>query len=322
MIYDSNWLMLVLTLPQEGGSIRVRVWRALKSLGCGVLRDGVYLLPDRAEQAQALKAQADDIASVGGTAHLVQLRSADEQQHEAFRALFDRSVPGNELLQSLEAARKSLSTSAAAEISRQQRRLRREVEALRAIDFFPGEVSARVALAWDEFVATAAAVLSPDEPQTRVGSIARLDPSMYRRRRWATRRQMWVDRVASAWLIRRFIDPEASFIWLVQAGDCPDEALGFDFDGARFSHVGDQVTFQVLAASFGLDADAGIVRMGALVRTLDIGGAIVPEAAGFEAILAGARERGLDDDRLLDEIGTVLDSLYAHFAQAAREHSP
>jgi len=74
------------------------------------------------------------------------------------------------------------------------------------------------------------------------------------------------------------------------------------------------VTFEVLIASFGLDQDRGLMRLGAMVHALDVGNGFVPEASGFESILAGARQRAIDDDQLLAEIGVVLDSLYAHFA--------
>jgi hypothetical protein len=93
--------------------------------------------------------------------------------------------------------------------------------------------------------------------------------------------------------------------------------LGFDFDGATFTHVVDRVTFEVLMANFGLEDDAALMRLAAMVHLLDVGGEPVPEAQGFEAVLAGARERLADDDALLAEMSTVLDSLYAHFDRAA-----
>ena len=127
----------------------------------------------------------------------------------------------------------------------------------------------------------------------------------------------WVDRVASAWLIRRFIDREACFLWLAAPSDCPQDALGFDFDGAAFTHVGERVTFETLLAAFGLEGDAALRRLAALVHQLDIGGDPVPEASGFEAVLAGARERLADDDALLAEMSGTLDSLYAYFEHGA-----
>jgi hypothetical protein len=147
--------------------------------------------------------------------------------------------------------------------------------------------------------------------------VPRLDAADYQGRLWATRKCLWVDRVASAWLIRRFIDPKARFQWLAKPADCPKKALGFDFDGAAFTHVGDRVTFETLLASFGLEEDAALMRLGAMVHSLDVGGEPVAEAKGFEAMLAGARERLTDDDALLAEISSVLDSFYAHFEREA-----
>jgi hypothetical protein len=137
---------------------------------------------------------------------------------------------------------------------------------------------------------------------------------------WATRKRLWVDRVASAWLIRRFIDPAARFQWLNKPSDCPRKAIGFDFDGATFTHVGERVTFETLLASFGLEGDLALMRMGAMVHSLDMGGALVPEAMGFEAMLTGARERLADDDSLLAEISVALDSFYAHYQRDARRN--
>ena len=146
----------------------------------------------------------------------------------------------------------------------------------------------------------------------------RLDVAAYRGRTWATRRRLWVDRVASAWLIRRFIDPDAKFRWLAKPSDCPKSALGFDFDGATFTHVDDRVTFQALMASFGLDDDGALARLRTIVQALDVGGEAVPEAVAFEAVMAGACERISDDDALLAEMSNVLDSLYAHFERQAQ----
>jgi len=121
-----------------------------------------------------------------------------------------------------------------------------------------------------------------------------------------------VDRLASAWLIRRFIDRRARFVWLQHVEDCPANALGFDFDGARFTHVGHRVTFETMLASFGLENDAALLRIGAIVHALDVGGE-APEAAGFEMLLKGLKARIKDDDALLKQGGQMLDDLYAVF---------
>jgi hypothetical protein len=135
-------------------------------------------------------------------------------------------------------------------------------------------------------------------------------PAQYRGRTWATRARPWVDRLASAWLIRRFIDPRAKILWLKDIRRCPKSVLGFDFDGATFSHVGARVTFEHLLASFGLESDAALMRIGRMVHCLDVGGAPVPEAQGLAAILTGARARLSNDNHLLAEASRVFDHLY------------
>ncbi len=294
----------------------MRIWRALKGLGCAALRDGAYLLPAVAGSHEALGDLAGDCRREGGTAWLMSVQPGPRDEESAYRALFDRSAEFAELRKAWQDAGRGLSRLAPAELLRVQRRLQRDYEAVLATDYFPGEGSAQAEADWAEFSRRLAALVSPGEPHEASGQLPRLDRAAYRGRTWATRRRLWVDRVACAWLIRRFIDPDARFVWLAQPGDCPSDALGFDFDGAAFTHVGERVSFETLLASFGLDEDPALVRLGALVHQLDVGGEPVPEAAGFEAVLAGARERLPDDDALLGEMGTVLDSLHAHFGRA------
>jgi hypothetical protein len=312
---DAPWLLLVVSLPTPNATARMRIWRALKSQGCMALRDGAYLLPFGDERERSLQELADECVREGGVAWLLRVvpRSADEAS--TYRDLFDRAEEYAELRRGWKEANRGLRALSQSELTRLHRRLQREYEAVLAIDFFPSDASAETAAAWTDVSRRIEQLLSPDEPHEAPGGIARLDANAYRGRTWATRRRLWVDRVASAWLIRRFIDPEARFRWLAKPSDCPKSALGFDFDGATFTHVGDRVTFQTLLASFGLEDDPALVRLGALVHQLDVGGEPVPEASGFEAVIAGARERLDDDDALLAEMSSVLDSLHAHFGR-------
>jgi hypothetical protein len=321
MSVDANpqWLLLVVSLPTQSATARMRVWRGLKALGCMALRDGAYLLPGSVERESDLRELADECSREGGVAWLLSVQPRSQDEGAAYRRLFDRHEDYIELRKGWKEANRGLARLSASELSRLQRKLQRDYEAVRAIDFFPSDHSAEAAAAWGELDKRITQLLSPDEPHGIGGRIPRLDATQYRGRTWATRRRLWVDRVASAWLIRRFIDPEARFKWLAAPSDCPKRALGFDFDGAAFTHVGDRVSFETLMASFGLEEDPALMRLGALVHQLDVGGEPVPEASGFEAVLAGARERLDDDDALLAEMSTVLDSLYAHFQrQAAR----
>lgn len=296
----------------------MRFWRALKAKGCAVLRDGIYLLPFTEDREQMLRELAAAIADSGGTAHLLRAPSLDAAQEAEFRALFDRSEDHAEFMRSLKDARKTISGQSAAELTKLLRRLRKDYETIVAIDYFPGDAATRAEAAWQDFIGLVDTVLSPGEPHSAERPIRSLSVSDYQGRTWATRQHMWVDRVASAWLIRRFIDRDARFVWLASPGACPANALGFDFDGAAFTHVGERVTFEVLIASFGFEKDPALLRLGEIVHALDVGGAPVPEATGFEAVMAGARERVADDDQLLDEMGRVLDSLYTHFASTTK----
>ena len=304
-----NWLVMVLSLPTENATVRQRAWRSLKAAGAAALRDGVYVLPAAAEHRAVLEAVAVDVTGGGGVTHLLTAQTADEAPYVA---LFDRSRDYAELLADATRLRESLPGTAPPEALKRTRKLRKAFESITAIDFFPGEARRQVEDTLAELELACARLQAPDEPSFVAGTILRLRTTDYQGRLWATRRRPWVDRLASAWLIRRFIDPEARILWLTHPADCPPEALGFDFDGATFSHVAHRVTFEVLAASFDLE-EGPIARVGLLVHYLDVGGAPPPEASGVESVLAGLRDTVADDDQLLERACAVFDGLLASF---------
>ncbi|WP_394697549.1 chromate resistance protein ChrB domain-containing protein [Pseudoxanthomonas japonensis] len=304
-----NWLIMVLSLPTENATVRQRAWRSLKAAGAAALRDGVYVLPAAAEHRAVLEAVAVDVTGGGGVTHLLTAQTTDEAPYVA---LFDRSRDYTELLADATRLRQSLPDTTPSEALKRTRKLRKAFESITAIDFFPGEARRQARDTLAELETACARLQAPDEPHFVAGAIQPLPVADYQGRLWATRQRPWVDRLASAWLIRRFIDPEARFLWLAHPADCPPEALGFDFDGATFSHVGHRVTFEVLAASFGLE-HGPIARMGLLVHYLDVGGAPPPEAPGVESVLAGLRDTVADDDQLLERACAVFDGLLASF---------
>ena len=304
-----NWLVLILSLPTENATVRQRAWRSVKAAGAAALRDGVYVLPAAAERRAVLEAVAADVTGGGGVAHLLIAQTTDEAPYQA---LFDRSRDYTELLADATQLRESLSDTTPSEALKRTRKLRKAFESIAAIDFFPGEARRQAEDTLAELEMACARLQAPDEPGFVAGTIQRLRTADYQGRLWATRQRPWVDRLASAWLIRRFIDPEARILWLAHPADCPPEALGFDFDGATFSHVGHRVTFEVLAASFGLE-QGPIARVGLLVHYLDVGGAPPPEALGVESVVAGLRDSVADDDQLLERACAVFDGLLASF---------
>jgi nucleotide-binding universal stress UspA family protein len=311
------WLLLITNLPGRNQTLRMRLWRALKAAGAGLLKDGVYVLPNSPLARRLFDEHAKEIGEGGGTGHILSVNSDSERQTASLQKLFDRTAEYAELGQKLTALKRDFSRLPEAEARQQLAALRREVATLAGRDFFPGKPREQIEGAVEDAEAALNARFAPDEPRAAHEKIKRRDRKDYRGRTWATRERLWIDRVASAWLIRRFIDPEARFVWLTRIKDCPKKALGFDFDGAEFTHVDSKVTFEVLIASFGLEHDAGLARIGALVHYLDIGGIPVAEAPGFASIMAGARTLQTDDDALLKWMTPTLDSLYAAYANPA-----
>jgi hypothetical protein len=310
----NDWLLFVTNLPGRHQTLRMRVWRALKAAGAGSLRDGVYLLPNSDASRQVFSEQAREIQAGAGNAHILRLPHESPEQQKVLNALFDRTTDYGEALDRIGALQRRLAKVPEAEARRKLATLRRDVFAIVATDFFAGAARAQVETALSDAEAALNARYSPDEPHPARRRIVRLDRKDYRGRVWATRQHLWIDRVCSAWLIRRFIDPKARFRWLKDVSKRPNATVGFDFDGAQFTHVDAKVTFEVLVASFGLDKDPGLARLGALVHCLDVGGIPVAEAPGLAAIVAGARARQPDDDALLRALTPVLDSLYASFS--------
>jgi hypothetical protein len=296
-----QWLTLVTTLPARNTTARMRLWRAAKALGAATLRDGVYLLPSLESTSEALHALAADVCAADGSAEVLHI-VADDMQDKVFRILFDRADDYAALIGA---------TRKVAQDEKSLRKLMREFETLAAIDYFPGEAREQTRSA----LADLAIQLSLGEPSTISGQIRRLVNADFSGRTWATRKHLWVDRMASAWLIHRFIDSNGKFLWLESPTDCPSDALGFDFDGAAFSHIDGRVTFEVLATSFGLETDPAIARISAIVHCLDVGGVPVAEAPGIEAVLGGLRAAASNDDTLLTDAERVFDSLYKNYQQ-------
>lgn len=309
---NQNWLLLITNLPGRNQALRMRVWRGLKSAGAALLRDGVYLLPASDGARQILNTCAGEIRVGGGTAQVMQL-NRDETQHAEFAGLFDRTQDYAVIIKHLDSLKRQLANLKQPDAQRRLTALRREIAALGLIDFFPGAARVQVEQSLADAEAFFAEKFLGDEPRTAHRKIVKRDLASYRGKTWATRQHLWVDRICSAWLIRRFIDPKAKFIWLKHVKDCPKRTLGFDFDGATFTHVNGKVTFEVLMISFGLERDMALNRLAKLVHYLDVGGVPVAESTGFASILAGARNRQPDDDALIKMMFPVIDCLHESY---------
>lgn len=300
--------LLLATLPTQPNAVRLRIWRGLKALGAAALRDGAYLLP--VERVADLDALAQEVAAHGGSATVLALSPRDDAQAGELRALFDRAPQYAEWRQSLDAARAELPALAETAARRRLRGLADGLQTLRATDYFPGRAAEQAQADLDALRLRLERQLSPGEPRAATHVLPTLDARRYLGKRWATRARPWVDRLACAWFVRRFIDAHAAFVWLADTASAPRGAISFDFDGAQFSHGGARVSFEVMVASFGYEDDERLRRLGAAVHVLDAGGIALPEAAGLETILAGLRALHTDDDALLAAAMPVFDGLY------------
>jgi hypothetical protein len=294
----------------------MRLWREIRNRGASILRDGVYLLPARADLSDAFAALAAAVVAAGGAAHVLRVNANAEQAAE-WQALFERAKEYGELLTEIQQQSTRLKRATVDAARTACRELEEQFATLAATDYFAGASREQVAQALADLRAQIERRASPDEPQAQAGRIEQLARDDYRGRVWSTRRNLWVDRVASAWLIRRFIDTEARFVWIAKPDARPKRAIGFDYDGAQFTHRAGRVTFEVLTASFGLEEDAALTRLGRVVHALDVGGVPQPEASGLETILGGLRATCADDDAFLAAASTVFDACYASFNKRA-----
>jgi hypothetical protein len=309
-----RWLALIASLPTEDPAARMRMLRTLESLGAAVMREGAYLLPDSAGSRQGLEHLAEYIAKGAGSAQVLQVQPISEAQQLGFRALFDRSARYAELVKVVESLKVGFGIADPSAISRVLNKQRREFEAISALDFFPSDVQDRAKAALAAAEAAVHKLMFP----ARTGAVDKTN-SQYLRCTWVTRRPLWADRLACAWLIRRFVDPEGRIQWLDKVQEPPAKAVGFAFDGARFGNSASQITFEAMLPRFGLSGNGALAKIGAIVRFLEVRDNPVPEAAGVQTLLQGAARRSANDDELLAEAEKTFDLLYEAYFDAPRK---
>ncbi|HYR37304.1 MAG TPA: chromate resistance protein ChrB domain-containing protein [Burkholderiales bacterium] len=307
-----SWLVTIAQLPTEDPAARMRVLRTLESLGAGVMREGAYLLPDTAANRQALEKLSDYIVKSAGAAQVLRVSATTPAQQETLRRLFDRSARYEALIKTVESLRVGFGHSDPSAISRVLHKQRREFEAIAALDFFPTDARTRAEQALHAADAAVKKLLFASS-QTSLRAGERL-----LRRAWATRNPPWADRLACAWLIRRFVDPEATLTWMEKNEDPPSGALGFAFDGAHFAASGARVAYEEMLVQLGLAKNPALAKIGTIVHFLEMGGSAVPEAAGVQTLLQGAQRRSSSIQELLGEVEKTFDLLYEAYYEPAR----
>jgi hypothetical protein len=295
-----RWLLLAHQLPTSPSNLRVRTWRRLQQLGAVAAKQAVNVLPDSPAAREDFEWLAEEIRSSGGEASVFVAESVgsrtDDELVQAFRQSSDKAY--GELRLELEAL------LAAPDARKRPDALRARFRAIEAIDFFGAEGRDAV----EALLRRLEADQTPLRPPPAGGSARAGD---YRSRLWVTRPRPGVDRMASAWLIRRFIDPEARFGFATQPEAAPPEAIPFDMFGVEFSHHGAACTFETLCRVFAID-DRAVGRIAAVVHDLDFKdehfGA--PEAATLLLLIEGLEASYSDDEALLAQGMTLFEAFY------------
>ena len=300
-----NWLVTVAQLPIDDPDARMRVLRTLESLGTAVMREGVYVLPDTPENRRALEALSDYIGKSAGSAQVLRVQAASPAQQGSLERLFDRTARYQDLIKTVESLRVGFGQADPNAIARVLQKQRRDFEAIATLDFFPTEARKRAEQALAKADSDVKQLLATSSQPAVFGADEKL-----LRRAWATRKPAWADRLACAWLIRRFIDPEATLTWLERNEEAPAAALGFAYDGAHFPGSASRTAYEEMLAKLNLGRNPALAKIASIVHFLEMGGVAVPEAAGVQTLLQGALRRSSSPQELLLEAEKTFDLLY------------
>jgi hypothetical protein len=309
-------LLLIHQLPPKPDYFRVKIWRRLQRIGAVAIKNSVYVLPHTDQASEDFQWLRREIVAGGGEASVCQAAFVDGLSDGQIEALFraQRDAEYGELVRAAAEVARESRNGGERDPSGELARLERRLAEIAALDHFgaPGRRAAEVALA---------RARDRSKPARRSRTSAARPPRPPRPARpvhgrtWVTRSGVHVDRIASAWLIRRFIDPKARFRFVAShdARAAPGE-LRFDMFEAEYTHEGDRCTFETLVARFGL-ADAGLAVIGELVHDIDCkdGKFGRSETAGLERMIAGVVRRHTGDDARLERGAAVLDDLYEAF---------
>jgi len=310
-VSQQQLLLLLIGLPPTPSSLRVRVWRRLRTLGAVPLKRSAYLLPDTPERYEDFQWLTQEIQRDGGDATLVRVQQIENVSPADVLRLFheprDRdyrqlAVRYRRLLQSLD--RKSEATHA--RVHDELARLSKDYQRIRNIDFFDAAGGAEV-----RRLEEAIAMRTRRPESARPESRPTLDLSKLRGRRWVTRPRPHVDRIASAWLIKRFIDAEAVFVFAPPA-EFPKDAIAFDAPGVELSHQGEDCTFETLVKRAHL-RDRRLARLAEVVHEADLRDGKYPheEARGIDVAIRALLAASPDDHQVLAQGMAIFEGLYA-----------
>lgn len=304
------WLLLLYALPMKRTSARVSLWRKLKKFGAVQLKTSAYVLPDNPTQYERFQWLATQIKDAGGEATLIRVAEIDGMSSKEMVEMFN-GARGAEYKELASACRETLAQrkrgedgELAAELEKHQRRFRE----IRETDYFksPGVHDAQVLLERMEKLLA---------PRRGLVAVEKLEAGRFVGKTWLTRPRPGIDRAGSAWLIRKFIDPKARFVFGMEPARHP-KALPFDMADAEFSHHGDGCTFETLVQRFGI-AHKAVLKLAEMVHDADLEDEKFQrcECIGVNSVLSGWAKSGLSDGELLAKGIDCFEGLYRELAK-------
>jgi len=323
-----EWILLIHQLPPKPTNLRVRIWRKLQKLGAVAIKNSVYVLPANEKTNEDFQWLKQEIESAGGEAAVFRAGSVagatDEEIVGAFREARDKEfaaitaefdgLTGRVREQS---RAKHLSPARLGAHETELDRLHGELEGVIANDFFAAKGRAAALAAYDRCQRAISLSQMPAKKTVSArGKAGVLSVADFQNRRWVTRRNLHIDRLASAWLISQFIDKRPRFHFVAD-GETIEGAIPFDMFGAEFTHQGEDCTFETLLKRFGLTDIRGLRELAQIVHDIDLKDDRFNrlEAAGLNAIINGLSESLRDDRKLLQQSGAIFDGLFALFGK-------
>jgi len=320
---SQDWMLLIHQLPPRPTNLRVRIWRKLQKLGAVSIKNSVYVLPANEKTNEDFQWLKQEIESAGGEAAVFRADSVEGATDKEIIAAFSKARDDEfaEIAASLDGLAgsirqqtkgKHLSAGRLASHETELDRLHTELERVIANDFFAAKGRAAAVAAYER---CQKAIRSSQTPATRATASLRKRDQLaiedYQGRRWVTRRNIHIDRLASAWLIKQFIDKHPRF-YFVADGETVENAIPFDMFGADFTHHGEDCTFETILKRFGLSDVNGLRALAEIVHDIDLKDDKFQrlEAAGVKAVVDGLSESFPDDRKRLQQASIIFDSLF------------
>ena len=314
-------MLLIHQLPPQPTNLRVRIWRKLQKLGAVAVKNSVYVLPYTEKTHEDFQWLKQEIDGEGGEATVFRAGAVEGATDQEIIALFHqtRDEEYGQVAAELDgltgAIREQkrgghLSAGRISHYETELDKLHKELERIVTTDFFSASGRAAAVTAYERCQKVLRA--GHGKPaQTDVKKGAAVDLAAYQGRRWVTRQNLFIDRLAAIWLIKRFIDAKARLFFAAE-DETVEGAIGFDMYGGEFTHRGEDCTFETMIKHFNLNEDLGLRERAEIVHDIDLKDNKFnrSEAVGLGAVIRGLAESIKDDRKLAQQAGPIFDGLY------------